>query len=332
MTIDALRSRKQDLTIRRQQLEQDGRDKLAIALVKEELMDVNVQLRALTYGRRKRGKDTSSQYAQDRQQFDAWAGREDQQEAEQQREALRETAAASLGELSRAQRQTLELYTAGLKAKDIAAKLGVSPSTVSRNLSRAKKNAAESVRLSMEGQRLTGDGDRVDLNDAPALRAVVMTMTPKQMVYFYLYYSEGLTMREIEVLVGVDKSAISRTIKRALIHIDRLFGGRSVVLEHPEMLDELVYWAYCEIEDHPEQVPEQVRTLVRRHTHPTEYYRKYYKRDAVDKPSVAICRADRKTPGKLLLVLREKSKSGQGLFQWLEAVFSGLKQLLKGRK
>lgn len=331
MTTDDLRARKQELLARRRQLEQDGGDKLDLALVREELLDVNAQLRALTHGRRKRGKDTSSLAAQDRKQYDAWVSQEDIEEAVQSREQLRTAAADSLEKLTKLQRETLTLYAAGLSVSKIAQQLGVCVSTASRNLSRAKKNAAESIHLREDGRKLIDGSGIVDLMERETLSAVVRVMTPKQLLYFYLYYSESLSMREINALIGVDHSSISRTIQRAMNHIDRLFGGESVVLEHPEALDELAYYAYCELERHPEQVPEAVLTLVRRkRLHPPEYYRKYYKRTVIAKPSVMVRRVDGKTPGKLLLVLQERAKAGMvGLFQWLKLVFSGLKQTVR---
>ncbi|NLF35116.1 MAG: sigma-70 family RNA polymerase sigma factor [Clostridiales bacterium] len=46
------------------------------------------------------------------------------------------------------------------------------------------------------------------------IRALREDVTPHQRRALLLYYSEGLNMREIGERLGVDKSTVSRTIKR----------------------------------------------------------------------------------------------------------------------
>ena len=77
MTIDELRARKRELLARkRHELELQARgegDNLALFMVREELGDVNDQLRALTAGRRQRGGQTAAaDYTKDRQQYLDW--------------------------------------------------------------------------------------------------------------------------------------------------------------------------------------------------------------------------------------------------------------------
>lgn len=320
MTIDQLRARKRELLERRQRLEQDG-DKLALALVREELLDVTAQLRTMTHGRRRRGRDTAGQWESDKKQYEDWAVRMDAAEG-QARAVLREKAAASLEELTGKQREALELYASGMNVIQIAEKLGVNKSTVSRNLSRAKKNAAGTIQLAVEGEKLLAGADSVDLSKEDALRAVVLSLTPKQLVYFYLYYSEGLTLREVEELTGTDHTSVCRTIKRALLRLDRLFPG-GAILENQEALDEAAYWVWRELDAHPELSPEPVLALVRK-PRPAGYYRKYDHTTADVKPHVMIRRAKRQAPGKLLASLLEQT--GSGLFRWLERVFEVLRR------
>lgn len=326
MTIDQIRARKRELLERRQRLEQEG-DKLTLALVREELLDVNAQLRTMTHGRRRRGRDTAGQWESDKKQYEDWAVRMDDSE-EQARAVLREKAAASLEELTGKQREVLELYVSGMNVIQIAEKLGVNKSTVSRNLSRAKKNAAGTIQLAAEGEKLLAGADSVDLSKEDALRAVVLRLTPKQLVYFYLYYSEGLTLREVEELTGTDHTSVCRTIKRALLRLDRLFPG-GAILENQEALDEAAYWVWRELDAHPELSPEPVLALVRK-PRPAGYYREYDHTTADVKPHVMIHRAKRQAPGKLLASLLEQT--GSGLFRWLERVFEVLRRKLKGRK
>ena len=46
------------------------------------------------------------------------------------------------------------------------------------------------------------------------IRALQEDVTPSQRQTLLLYYSDGLNMREIGERLGVDKSTVSRTIKR----------------------------------------------------------------------------------------------------------------------
>ena len=61
-------------------------------------------------------------------------------------------------------------------------------------------------------------------NLAQALREEV---TERQKQVLFLYYNQGLTMREIGAALGVDRSTVSRTIKRgeARLHRCLRYGG-----------------------------------------------------------------------------------------------------------
>ena len=53
------------------------------------------------------------------------------------------------------------------------------------------------------------------------VRALQEDVTGKQRQYLLLYYAEGLNMREIGERLGVDKSTVSRTIKRGEARLRR---------------------------------------------------------------------------------------------------------------
>ena len=53
------------------------------------------------------------------------------------------------------------------------------------------------------------------------IRALREDVTPRQRQTLLLYYAEGLNMREIGERLGVDKSTISRTIKRGERRLQR---------------------------------------------------------------------------------------------------------------
>ena len=46
------------------------------------------------------------------------------------------------------------------------------------------------------------------------IRALKSDVTPRQREMLELYYGKGLNMRQIGELLGVDKSTVSRTVKR----------------------------------------------------------------------------------------------------------------------
>ena len=53
------------------------------------------------------------------------------------------------------------------------------------------------------------------------VRCLREDLTPKQQRALILYYSEGLTMREIGERLGVNRSTVSRTIKRGEARLQR---------------------------------------------------------------------------------------------------------------
>lgn len=259
----------------------------------------------------------------------------------QDRQRLRQAAVDSLRALSPRQRETLTLYASGLGVSQIAQRQGVGPSSVSRTLARARKKADRSILLRRQGQRaldaretaLGGKraleaGKTADLRNREALEGVVTAMTHKQLLYFCLYYAEGLSLREIEDLVGTDFTAVSRTIRRAVVKLDRLFGGESVALEHPEALDEAACLAWRELEEHPELVPERAREVLRTGRRPTVARRRDW--TPLAEPGTVVLRTEKAVPGKLLELLRAKAEAGKmGLLRWLEGVFLRLRRRMK---
>lgn len=67
------------------------------------------------------------------------------------------------------------------------------------------------------------------------IRALREDVTPKQRLVLTLYYAEGLNMRQIGEKLGVDKSTVSRTIKRGERRLRRcLRYGAAAFLNDPE--------------------------------------------------------------------------------------------------
>ncbi len=64
-------------------------------------------------------------------------------------------------------------------------------------------------------------------------RALHEDVTEKQRQYMLLYYAEGLNMNEIGARCGVDKSTVSRTIKRGEERLRRClrYGAKRFLLD-----------------------------------------------------------------------------------------------------
>lgn len=345
MTIEELRTRKRELQARlkhERELQAKGEGKeLDLFILREELNDVNDHLRALTAGRRHRGGLTSiPEYRleeKSRQQYLNWR-REDtalDDEIDDGHARMRRAAVNGLDKLSSRQREMLEMYLAGKNMPTIAAELGLNRSTVSRNIRRAKKNLRDETERAMTEHRLLADSLTVDLREPAAAKAVLLTLTPMQAGYFYLYYSECLQMPEIAALTGKNRSTVSRTCRRALWHIGVMLGGQEVVLEHPEALDELAYQVYCQLGTHPELLAEALSVSA-----PCLKYRKQGPRPSREPPltgriSVQVRQTRRREAetGKLLSALLEQQamEDYPQIHRWLEAIFAVLLDGLEKR-
>ena len=67
------------------------------------------------------------------------------------------------------------------------------------------------------------------------VRALREDVTARQREFLLLYYGERLNMRQIGEKLGVDKSTVSRTIKRGEARLRRcLRYGAEVFLNHPD--------------------------------------------------------------------------------------------------
>lgn len=62
-------------------------------------------------------------------------------------------------------------------------------------------------------------------------RALREEVTKRQREMLFLYYERGLTMKEIAVLLDIDRSTVSRTIKRGEKRLRRClrFGGAALL-------------------------------------------------------------------------------------------------------
>lgn len=324
MTADRLRARKRELLARKKYelaLQAAGRgDSLALFMVNEELLDVNAQLRALTPHRRVGASSGGADgWAMDRQQYLNWR----REEPEEGRAGLRQMAVRGMDLLPPRQREVLALHLEGKSEAEIAGTLGVGRSTVCRSLARAKSRVRRETERAITAEKCSGCC--IDLADPEMAKAVLRVLTPTQMVYFYLYYAEWLSLREIGALLGVDHSTILRTLRRALGNIGKLLGEREAVLEHPEALDQLAYQVYCHLEEHPELLPSDAPRP--KAYHPGAPQRSHGTPVPASLRGLCISVRGGRRGGRLLSILLERCRTGGGVLRWLAGVFT---QLLKG--
>lgn len=272
MTIEALRERKRELMARKkyelERQEQGKGDNFTLFMVNEELLDVNAQLRALAppgkspkYGRKGRvyNTDFDSRFnSGDRQQFIDWVRQDTEGASAGARAELKRMLRDGLASVSSRQREILLLYAEGLKLTEIAHKLGVDESTVSRTLKRAKQNIASLTEVQQAIERLR-DGNQLDMSDPEVAKLLTSTLTTHQAVCFYLYYSEGLSIRQIGQLLHVGHSTICRTLQRAVTRINSVLGGVVDILDNIEGLGDVVFAIYCGLSESGDELPPIVR-------------------------------------------------------------------------
>lgn len=361
MTIDELRVRRRELLARKKyelELQAAGEgDNLALFMVNEELMDVNAQLKALTpqhrVGRRRATHDTfeKGRSPSDRQQYIDWmrADRSYDEEINAAHAVLLDALRESDEVLSERQRQIFALRKSGLGVPEIAARLQLNPSTVSRTLNRAMRRIRE------DGEHrqiaLKVPDARADLSDPEIARAVISALTEKQAVYLYLYYSEWLTLREVGELTGVSHPTILRTMRRGLARIQTVMGGQDIVLENMDAMDDLLFALYQGIQDMGDEAPAEVRAFIRSGPEETYRRRKPEKDKPVGIPGV-ICESSigekyrrgqvpEKKHGQLyqalierarLLVQAEAQSVRFPVFHWLQKLFRRLKAQSKSKQ
>ena len=276
--IDELKARHKELMVRLKEekdlMDQGRGDNLAYFMVKEELLEVNALLRQFSpgyrVGSRARHAPVSDEYdgnsRSDYQQFKDWErenfGFDD--EIDEGRAYMKEILEEGIESLSEKQRSVLTRWCNGESVNTIAEKDGVSASTVSRTLKRAKATAVKYMepRLMLAKKRV---GNKIDMSDPAIAKIVLDVLSDKQAVAIYLYYGEWLALREIADLIGVGHSTICRTIQRGLRNIRDAVGEDITTVENVQYLDEIAFAIYCRIEDVDEFAKEyeRARTFAR---------------------------------------------------------------------
>ena len=256
MTVDEILARKQKvLEMRRAELAAQERgegDNFNLFFINEELNDLNAQLRTLRGAPRSVGKATNSQLTMDRAQYQNWLESDRDEEAHAAHKAYIDAVNSSASVLTERQKEIFDLWQNGMRLKDIAARLGVDESTVSRTLTRGKarmRKEAEILAKKLRLESLTV----FDLADRDTARLILSCLTNNQAVCIYLYYGEWLNLRDCGELLGVDHTAVLRTVRRGLHAIQDTLRCGEFTLDNVDALSDLAYELYLE-----QGVPESV--------------------------------------------------------------------------
>ena len=87
---------------------------------------------------------------------------------------------------------------------------------------RYRRGKAYAADMAVYSRQMAADNSKeVSRLKRNLIRALQEDVTPRQRQALLMYYGEGLNMREIGERLGVDKSTISRTIKRGERRLER---------------------------------------------------------------------------------------------------------------
>ena len=250
MTVEEILARKRELLARRR----EETDNFALFFLNEEINDLNARLRSLRGAPRAQGT-VNSVFTMDRARYREWLAAERDDEVRAARRTCVDALGSSAVVLTERQREVFDLWQEGMRLKEIAARLGVDESTVSRTLTRGKKRLrAEAERLA---KRLQFEDTAVfDLSDRAVARVILSCLTGNQAVCVYLYYGEWLNLRECGELLGVGHTAVLRTVQRALRAIRDTLGCGEFTLDNADALGDLAYELYVEA-GMPDDVPQE---------------------------------------------------------------------------
>ncbi len=87
---------------------------------------------------------------------------------------------------------------------------------------RYRRGKAYAADMAVYARQMSSDNSQeIDRLKRNLIRALREDVTAKQRQMLLLYYGDGLNMREIGEKLGVDKSTVSRTIKRGERRLQR---------------------------------------------------------------------------------------------------------------
>ena len=251
MTVDEILTRKRELLMQRR----EETDNFALFFLNEELRDLNAQLRSLRGAPRAQGR-TNSGLTMDRERYLRWLSDERDGEMAEAHGVYLDAVKNSAAVLTARQRELFDRWQTGESVTALAERFGVDKSTVSRTLTRGKARLRREAETRARTLRLDG-GAVFDLADTEVARVLLSCLTSHQAVCLYLYYGEWLNLRECAELLGVDHTAVLRTVQRALRAIQSTLRCGEFTLDNADALGDLAYALYVEA-GMPDDVQQEV--------------------------------------------------------------------------
>ena len=254
MTVDEILTRKRELLMQRR----EETDNFALFFLNEELRDLNAQLRSLRGAPRAQGR-TNSGLTMDRERYLRWLSDERDGEMAEAHGVYLDAVKNSAAVLTARQRELFDRWQTGESVTALAERFGVDKSTVSRTLTRGKARLRREAETRARTLRLDG-GAVFDLADTEVARVLLSCLTSHQAVCLYLYYGEWLNLRECAELLGVDHTAVLRTVQRALRAIQSTLRCGEFTLDNADALGDLAYALYVEAGMPADVEPEAAKT------------------------------------------------------------------------
>lgn len=154
------------------------------------------------------------------------------------------------------QLQMLRMYRDGANMPQIAETLGVSASSVSRTIGRARAEEAKLLSLAADnGEGPTGDVI-LDLTDLRTLEFLTGILSARMQMIMYLRLCEALTYDKITELIGLSRGDVEAAEAWAQKRIAASLKATKIKLKNPDVLPELINDAYTRMEREPvEDVP-----------------------------------------------------------------------------
>lgn len=231
--------------------------RMELAGVAEDINECNRQLRELMPRHRVARRRTwggINGEAWDSLQYQTWAEVElaEEQEGPTERDLMRYALKNARDGLTETQRSYMDQVSGGKRNVDVARETGRNRSTISRTVSRARRNlerdakSAYRLRRAAEG-REGGRTFRLDLSEPEHMAALLERLTVRQQLYMTLYYGEWMSLREIGRMLAVDHTAVLRGLRRGLERLEACFGGETVQVDGMDALEDLLMAYYNQI-------------------------------------------------------------------------------------
>lgn len=245
-----LKSRRRELEASLEDADDDERQRIALenTVVIEDIMSV-----MQTISRLKGKVSTVKTYvSQDRASFLIW-----EQQDSGEASVLKELQLEALNNVefgTAYQRELLALNRSGMTNNEIALIYGISPSTVSRTISKAKASQLKGMEIyvkSHQAAQSNGDNITLDLSSYALLDVIASVLTIKQQMILYLRYVERLSFSYCAAILGVAECTLSRTATRALKRLEKIYSQGDISVFGFASVSELVLKAFdcCNIAD-----------------------------------------------------------------------------------